>query len=115
VSDYKPKVGDRVRVVLEGEVDDPARGYGTYVRDGDGITSFVAAEHVVSIEKIEPPVEVFKEGLVVRRRAGVNAGRVYTLGVGTYVPHSDGYEIEYGVGYTRGFFNAENFERVTLS
>lgn len=64
MSDYKPAVGDRVRVVLEGEVNYSPGGFYTtrhYFSQGD--------PEVVSIEKIEPPVTVFKPGDVVRPKS----------------------------------------------
>lgn len=64
------KRGDRVRVVLEGEI-------GTVGRTGSFLLGRRAEnhidpnyEHVVSVEKLEPPVEVFKPGDVVRSKGG---------------------------------------------
>jgi hypothetical protein len=53
----EPKVGDRVRVVLEGEV---RRRAPTTSRSGIGADNviFLDAEHVVSVEILRPPVKV---------------------------------------------------------
>src|SRR5690348_2997757 len=87
MGDYKPKKGDRVRVVLEGEVyhvtegrfgvsDDPSDGRGNIIYPDKG--------HAVSIEKIEPPVEVFGPGDVVRPRNESYRHLIYLLGANGY-------------------------------
>lgn len=70
MTNYQPKKGDRVRVVLEGEAE-VDRGGATGFRFSDGFfyTSIdMFAPFVVSIEKVEPPVTVFKPGDVVREK-----------------------------------------------
>jgi hypothetical protein len=79
---YQPVKGDRVRVVLEGEV-----GYvGDLFFDvqGKGALNSISpdGDHVVSIEKLEPPVEVFGPGDVVRHQR--IPGLVYALGASGY-------------------------------
>lgn len=53
MSNYQPQVGDHVEVVLRGEISDPGV-VGFNVRSNVA-TSFVAAAHVVSVEKVDPP------------------------------------------------------------
>lgn len=84
---YAPKKGDRVRIVLEGEVgymDDDAFEVGT------SSVNFIVprAEHVVSIEKVEPPVVKFKPGQVVRHKD--HRDFIYTVGTGGYLDNRTG-------------------------
>ncbi len=64
---YQPKHGDRVRVVLEGEVgtvDDA--GYSLNPESGVGNWISPAEDHVISVEKLEdpePPVGTILKGL----------------------------------------------------
>lgn len=85
---YQPKKGDRVRIVIEGpwlytdetDVEYTARTKGIVVADDD----------TFSIEKIEPPVTVFKSGDRIRRiGAGYEPGMGYqvTLGDEGYLQH----------------------------
>lgn len=61
------KKGDRVRVVIEGEVTSAADGGGFHFDVGQAAGWIHPdAPEVVSVEKIEPPVEVFGPGDVVR-------------------------------------------------
>lgn len=91
MSDYKPVKGDRVRVVLEGEVSEVWHS-GRFVlqSDDDAVEIGFSADRVegfnVSIEKIEPPVEVFQPGDVVR--SILFPEHVYRLGNGGYYSHS---------------------------
>lgn len=65
----KPVEGDRVRVVLEGTVDE----HGDIKGDSGTFCLYPnVRKHVVSIEKIEPPVVTFKPGDVVRSRESGN-------------------------------------------
>lgn len=88
---YKPVNGDRVRVVMEGEVTAANEEYfiiedrkpettsrnSTYVRSD--------AEFLVSVEKIEPPVTVFKPGDVVRTIGGDFCDNHWVIAHGGYV------------------------------
>lgn len=114
MSNYKPQKGDRVRVVLEDEV----RGVesdGFVVGDAaDANYIQPGAEHVVSIEKIEPPVEVFKPGDVVRSKD--HPELVYLL------DGEDGYSVfQYGKGglvyhgANNRRFTSRRYERVELA
>jgi hypothetical protein len=114
------KAGDRLRVTTEVEVLDPApiRWNGlTGLRaslDGEAVRVVIAPS--VSVEKIEPPVEAFQPGDFVKNRAG---GRLYYLGTNQYLRLHEtegtlGTNCPYGVGYTRGFFTSEFFEKVNL-
>lgn len=70
---YKPKQGDRVRVVLEGEVrSSSSSGGGFWVGDpGESNHLFHDASHVVSIEKLAPLEPEWKFGDIVRDATGV--------------------------------------------
>jgi len=100
---YTPAKGDRVRVVLEGEV--------SWVGSkGFEVGESYAEDHVVSIEKIEPPVEVFKPGSVVRHRT---FGTLYAVGDVHYV------NLESGESYkltedSRSVFTTAFYEKVSL-
>lgn len=63
---YKPKQGDRVRVVLEGEARIGAFGDGFNI--GRPVSNFIDfdAEHVVSVEKLAPPEPKWVYGAAVR-------------------------------------------------
>lgn len=81
------KVGDRVRVTLEGTVESLS-DRDLCVGRGWAEQSIIARhpnEHTITIEKIEPPVEVFKPGDVVRHKK--HRSFRYTLGGGGYFSH----------------------------
>lgn len=86
---YEPKVGDYVRVVLEGGVESTSEDFFTLGSAGWSNCIGPEAAHVVSVEKIESPVPVvtFKPGDVVRSRVG---GYAFTLTEGGYVAHHSG-------------------------
>lgn len=103
---YKPEVGDRVRVVLEGVVTqnpnfapDFTLDHMTWVQPQWPVTK--------SVEKIEPPVEQFKFGDVVRSKL---TGAVYTLTREGYVRHSMGSHFP-----SLRKFTSEHYEKVDLS
>lgn len=107
VSEYSPQKGDRVRVVLEGEVL-PDHEYGGF-SIGTGVNSnFIThgAEHLVSVEKIEPPVVTFKPGDVVRSKSD---GDVRTLSQRGWINHTYGSYHESSAKFT-----SENYELVSL-
>jgi hypothetical protein len=112
-ADYKPKVGDRIRVTFEDVVIDTSDGIelanshyaDLFVFDLDEPT-------LVSVEKIEPPVEVFKPGDVVTRpRSGGHPIMLLETG---YVRVGKPHLHPYGHGCTRDFFTSEHFQRVEL-
>lgn len=117
MSKYKPVAGDRVRVVLEGEVGwVSGSGTGNFeVGTGDSYVNPDRAE-VVSVDKIEPPVEVFKPGDVVRERT---TGVHYALAVDGWTllngRDSRHYRKNATGGYVGGEFNSVAYERVPLS
>lgn len=84
---YEPKVGDYVRVVLEGEAESTSEDFFTLGSAGWSNCIDPDAAHVVSVEKVAPPVVTFKPGDVVRSRVG---GYAYTLTEGGYVAHHSG-------------------------
>lgn len=109
---YSPQKGDRVRVVLEGEIKTVDLGEGVAARfEGDDYWTTVneRAPFVVSIEKLEPPVEVFKPGDVVREIERPSVVR--TIARAGWINH------ESGSFYTGSIdcFTSEDYERVTLS
>lgn len=68
---YVPQVGDRVRVVME--FDATADGSDCICTNGGPVAlEYLDSPIVVSVEKIEPPVEVFKPGDRLRRLEGWN-------------------------------------------
>lgn len=102
---YQPKKGDRVRVVLEGEV---TRGLGiTDTFDLEGRYIYANGYAVTSIEKIEPPVELFGPGDTVRGRA---TGRLFTLAATGYINHGRG---DFTCSSTQKFTSLD-FERVEI-
>ena len=114
---YKPEEGDRVRVVLEGEV--------AYVSGGDFEVGApfesnyirLGTEHVVSVEKLEPPVTVFKPGD--RLRSTGHGIYEVTLGDSGYLQHyseAAGGGVEYYgyAGNEREVFTSENYELLEL-
>lgn len=107
MSEVKVKCGDRVRVVLEGEV------YSAYANSiaivGGSDKNFInpKAKHVKSIEVLEPPVEVFAPGTVVRSKQSED---LYTVGELGYLRHRDGHFYRSDVRFT-----SRNYERVELS
>lgn len=105
---YRPEVGDRVRVVLEGEVRETTTE--TFVV-GDGFWSNVIhpdSEHLVSVEKVEPPVEVFGPGTVVRSK---RSGWAYTVGEGGFLSHELG---RWVIHRLSNHFTSERYERIEL-
>ena len=118
MSDYKPKEGDRVRVVLEGTVTGVNSGYGWFNLRTDGGLGYAGIHDDGSVEKIEPPVEVFKPGDVVRDKA---TSTVRALGENGYVILQSGFTQEVGAlvsygnfGYQEHEFTSERFEKVDL-
>lgn len=99
------KVGDRVRVVIEGTAAEANENW-LFVADCD-ISR--ASDGVVSVEKIDPPVEVFGPGDMVRRK-----GRryVYSLGHDGYFDHTTGYYFNANIDQEP--FTSEAYERVNL-
>lgn len=115
-ADYKPRTGDRVRVVLEGE----ANGVGSsgFVIGESYDDNFIAfgAKHVVSIEKIEPPVTVFKPGQTVRLRSRSGLPPLtYSIGNGGYYSHHGKKWFTHEEARTHeGYFTSRQYELVEL-
>lgn len=118
---YEPQKGDRVRVVLEGAVDSPPGAVGPDDQDlfigagGDGDVHIVDVRNVVSIEKLGPPVEVFGDGDIVRRKDD-HTGGVFYLFDGKYVavPVHVGFCNWKAHARYEDEFTSEEYERVTL-
>ena len=99
--------GDRVRVTLEGTY----RGESTDSPCLNGHTMPLRSRENVTLEKIEPPVEVFQRGDVVRHR---QTGNTYTLTNDGYVSHTTGAVWMDGAGWRDSQFTSERYERVEL-
>lgn len=110
MSDHKPRPGDRVRVTTEGEVSWVSAAGAFEVGRDDQAVYFKPGNQpsVVSIEKIEPPVTVFKPGQTVR---GKRSGLLYSLGEGGFWSHT------YNKFYQTGGdprFTSKSYELVDL-
>lgn len=68
MSEYKPEVGDRVRVVYEGKVSS-IDTLGFTIEDEVPVLD--KDPGLVSIEKVEPPVTTFGPGDVVQRKGSI--------------------------------------------
>lgn len=117
MSDYKPVKGDRVRVVLEGTVDIGSAGYVTLIPDGRDAASIGLSrprmeEFNVSIEKIEPPVEVFGPGDVVRH-LGNKVSR-YAIGHNGYFSFQGNDFREHDESFLQKTFTSKDYVRVEL-
>lgn len=99
---YTPVKGDRVRVVLEGEVGLVTDGW-VYL---DGAS--VPIERAISVEKLEPPVVKFGPGDTVRNKTF--GGLLYTLGDDGYFAHRDNEWCHGGQDY----FDSRHYEKVNL-
>lgn len=71
---YEPKVGDRVRVTVEGELDGVRQGGDVLVSMAGGLWRWYFPASRTTIEKIEPPLPT-TPGSLVRRARG--EGLVY--------------------------------------
>lgn len=101
------KVGDRVRVVLEGTVGFTWAGNFELLDPTGEVRCSLhpGARHVVSVEVLPPPVETFGPGDVVRRK---DSGAIYTVGKNGYYHHGST-----SVVLGEGLFTSERYERVT--
>lgn len=109
---YRPVKGDRVRVVLEGEVVEALSSTTFTVGEAGTWENLInqEREHVVSVEKIEPPVEVFGPGDTVRSRFYPNL--VYSIGDdGCYAHHAREWR---PAGEDDSYFTSATHERVEL-
>lgn len=106
MGDYKPVRGDRVRVVIEGEV---GASDGTYfvVRQDDDFAAEFKLDAKTSVEKVEPPVVQFQPGDTVRYPDYPT--HIYSIGEGGYYSH---YSKEWRPGTQR--FASDRFEKVDL-
>lgn len=94
MSDYQPKVGDRVRVVLEGEV--TYKGDPSGMFDIDGKTPIAPGwGHVVSVEKVAPPLPTTPGSVITFNRplGDVSDGLVYSLEPDGWRNTSRGWEV----------------------
>lgn len=92
---YVPKVGDRVRVVLEGEVysvDSSSAAF--WLRDKDGCLAQATAPLVVSVEKVSQPLPT-TPGSVVRLRDGGIAAKHADEGRWQYLKGSLGFDFQH--------------------
>lgn len=104
---YRPQVGDRVRVTFEGDyLDGVIKAGPSFWIYRNGISA------IRSIEKIEPPVEVFEPGDTVRSKSG---GFLYSIGSDGYFSHPARHFFEWGYGIGEKHFTSKDYERVNLS
>lgn len=109
--------GDRVRVSFEGTVNRVMPDFegGQELRvEVDGLNHYIYTD-TANVEKIEPLVETFGPGDVVREK-GVPVGRaqVRTLGLDGWINHADG--SFYNAPRTaRTGFTSDGYERVEVS
>lgn len=108
MSDYKPVKGDRVRVVLEGEVSWADVEQFDVRAEDNRLLASVLLGRGASIEKIEPPVEVFKPGDVVRSKWFPSY---------LYLINDSGYSYVGGNGSYRSIdhtFTSKDYEKVSI-
>jgi len=110
--------GDRVKVTLEGEVTrvldiEPGSEEVELRVEHNGRASYVYTD-MATVEKVEPPVEVFGPGDVVRDRVYHNL--VYTLGSDGYYSHRrDVWRANGSPDHWKaGPFTSESYERVSV-
>lgn len=104
---YKPKDGECVRVVYEGV----ANNIGSIGFDIGEAPFLFEDTGLVSIEKLEPPVEYFKPGDVVRYK-GLNGEYVFVLGKRGYF---DLHNAVWNEGESNlDQFTSERYEKVSL-
>lgn len=102
-----PRTGDRVRVVLEGEVTATAVSTSDFWLEGKRL--YLSGHAVKSVEVLAPPVEVFGPGTTVRHK---RSGRLFTVGEGrNYWSH----QLHVRGQSSEGHFNSQDYERVDLS
>lgn len=109
--------GDYVRVTIEGYHTNahPLVEYGTHAGDERNWEYESTDSDTVTIEKLEPPVEVFKPGDRLRRK-GLGNYEI-TLGDEGYLQHlASGRTVyaKYGAD-APDFFNSENFEKLNIA
>ena len=115
MSDYKPQIGDKVKVTFEGTYEAPNGGFGSPGVRPDGHPEvFLHASHALraatSVEKIEPPVEVFKPGDVVRHK---RHGDIRAIGNDGWVNLTHG-DVITGVYDLDQRFTSDKYERVNV-
>lgn len=106
------RVGDTVKVTFEAEVI-KAGPRELYIDAGKAAgTIWVAREHA-DVEKVEPPVEAFGPGDVVRNPV---TGQTYTLAQDGWIMHYSGARFTCArTDSPMSQFTSEDFERVDLS
>lgn len=107
---YSPVKGDRVRVVLEGEVTQ-ANEYDPWF-NLEGKPLYSEGSAIVSVERIEPPVIVFKPGDVVQDKT--NPRWKYAIGKKGYTQLSDGSYFADGEPFIQNEFTSKGYELVSL-
>lgn len=117
------KVGDRVRVTFEGTVGEVLRlgdnntvyGLGFVNQYGNGSHTIFTNQEGVTVEKVEPPVETFGPGDLVRSKVD---GGIRALASHGYVRIPRGEFFRYDDGrrgaYSLKEFTSKNHERVEV-
>lgn len=111
------KVGDYIRIVIEGPWDGSGEvlDYGVQPREDERTEWYANPGDVVTIEKIDPPVETFGPGDLVRGRDG---GSVVALGLDGFFNLGSGEFFTYGQNgfyLTPEKFTSRRFKRVSVS
>ena len=100
-------VGDTVKVVVEGKVTAKYGDDDNIEIESDYDTTDLFGKHVVSVEKVAPPVITFKAGQRVRNKA---SGNEYTIGVDGSFSHQ---LFEYNTTFSTRRFTSDHFELVS--
>ena len=121
MSDFK--VGDRVKVTIEGVVRSHTGTPGnTFILKfqnefGNASHTVYTNQSDVTVEKIEPPVETFKPGDVVRHKANGWLKALSSEGYTNLGGCTRGQTFKYGVlngGFDRESFTSEFWEKVSI-
>lgn len=117
------KVGDRVKVAIEGTVGEVLRlgdnntvyGLGFVNQFGNGSHTVFTNQDDVTVEKIEPPVETFGPGDVVRAKGIRGVFESRALGRDGYLAFPGGRFYRYGTdGFQASEFTSDRYERVEI-
>lgn len=113
------KKGDRVKVTIEGEVTD-VQATGDVVLGGHSPSNAIFRQggngrYTATVEKIEPPVEVFRDGDLIRAKESPDMVIVLTGDGGyTYIgPTNKGLHVGHTGGH-RATANSKHWEKIEL-
>lgn len=107
------KKGDRVKVTIEGEVaNTTTHDYVVGIGGHNAVFARNPRDYTVTVEKIEPPVEVFKPGDVVRDKGVPDF--LYSIGPSGYTQLSDGSHFKWDSCLGSDHFTSREFEKVNI-